>query len=650
MNADGIIVAGIRLQNAAVQPRDHQAVLSGSDGTFTFITPSKTFSLQKVFKHGYVLADPDILSRQFSCSPSPLVIVLEKPEEQLEDRLIAERKIRRTLQRQLQAKEDELDSLRMVNQIAESDYRQALQELYAEQESNESLINDMVERYSKLDFDALNETNREISRLILEGRLSEADSLINSKGNLDERANNLRKLRAANDREEQQLKKRQKALDKRKSMAQDELDDIAQDCYNKFEIFKIQHQTDSATVYLQYRSSLDTSNIQWQLDVSWYLRQYVGDYDTSLFWAQRALNNAIAFHGKESPMTKECYEELGRLFEDLGNYDSALLSTKEVLAISEHIHINEDWHPDLAVGHSRVSMIYYDLGQYKEAKEECEKALRILDSIPYDFEERSIIYNAAGLLFEELENYEDALYYQQKALDSDICIFGEKHPALITRYNNLGTVYVNINDLGNALKYLTASLDLAESLYDDVHPTIATCLNNIGTVYYLKKEYDNSLPFFRRSLDVRLKLFNEIHPDIASSYLNIGNAYGELKQYAESEHYIRKAIEIKSIIYGDDHPDLAGTYNSLGMTLLNQKKYDEALPLFEKALRIRIDTYGEKSVKVSLCYINIGKLFSDTGDNEKAIIYYRKAIHALPDGHPYIETLEKAIQGLTHNN
>ena len=54
----------------------------------------------------------DACSKSYKYSSSPIYIVMETPEQQLQDQLDAERKIRRNLQKQLQTKEDELEKLK----------------------------------------------------------------------------------------------------------------------------------------------------------------------------------------------------------------------------------------------------------------------------------------------------------------------------------------------------------------------------------------------------------------------------------------------------------------------------------------------------------------------------------------------------------
>ena len=197
---NGAVIAGERLSGATVTVKGINAVVSGGNGSFSLQLASNNFYLQNVQKQGYVLLDPEVLSKQYVHSKNPLVLVLVTPSHQTDDKLAAERKIRRTLQRQLQDKEDEIETLKEQQKLSEEEYRKQLQELYSQQESNEHLIHEMVERYSRMDFDEVDKFNCQIRDLILEGKLTEADSLLNTKGNINSRVSLLRQHQEANNK------------------------------------------------------------------------------------------------------------------------------------------------------------------------------------------------------------------------------------------------------------------------------------------------------------------------------------------------------------------------------------------------------------------------------------------------------------------
>ena len=174
---NGVLQKGTPLSGATVQIKDRSAMVSGNDGTFSFPLRTNSYLLQNVKKNGYQLVDMEIC-RDHKYSASPLYIVMEKPEQQQSDLLAAERKIRKNLRNQLDAKEAEIEALQASQQEKDS----LLHILYQQQGDNEKLIADMAQRYATLDYDQLDEFYRQVSYFIENGELARADSLLRTRG------------------------------------------------------------------------------------------------------------------------------------------------------------------------------------------------------------------------------------------------------------------------------------------------------------------------------------------------------------------------------------------------------------------------------------------------------------------------------------
>ncbi len=232
---NGKLVPGQGLKGAIVSVKGRTAVLvNNEEGAFSFPVPDGQYHLDSVKKNGYQLIDLDLCPRSYSASSNPLYIVMETPEQQLQDKLNAERKIRRNLQRQLQAKEDEIEALKEDNKISMEEYQKSLQQLYAEQESNEQLISDMAKRYSELDYDQLDEFYRQVSYCIENGELVKADSMLNTKGDLSKQVEELLQKGQAIQEQEAQL-------DKAKAVHAADQEELARRCYSYYETFAAQH-------------------------------------------------------------------------------------------------------------------------------------------------------------------------------------------------------------------------------------------------------------------------------------------------------------------------------------------------------------------------------------------------------------------------
>lgn len=451
------------MANVSVILQADNSTVSDARGNFSLSVGTNKFYLKKVHKQGYVVSDPDVLSKQYACSSNELVLVLETPSEQLEDKLAAERKIRRTLQRQLQQREDEIEVLKEQNKITQEEYQQRLQKLYADQENDEKLISEMAERYSKMDFDVVDEFNRRISDAILSGRLTEADSLLNTKGDIDQRITALRQHQEANTQAEQELKMKQKNLDKSKALAQKELENLAQDCYSKFEIFKMQHQFDSATYYIEKRITLDTLNIVWLNEAGSFLREYIADYEKAMAYYTHALNIC-------------------------------------------KITLPEN-HPDIALSYNNIAEIYGEQGLYDKALEYHQKCLEIRKtSLPEDHPDIAKSYNNISHIFLYQGLYDKALENQQKALVIQKSTLTENHPDVTISYNNIGSTYYFQGTYDKALECFYKALEIQRVTLPENSLEFADSYNNIGFIYSTQGLYDKALENELKALEIRKTL------------------------------------------------------------------------------------------------------------------------------------------------
>lgn len=625
---NGTVIAGTRLQGATVLVKGGNAVVSGNDGKFSLAIPTNSFYLQNVQKQGYVLTDPEVLSKQYVYSKNPLVLVLEDKDQQMADRRAIERKISSSLYAQLQKRNDELEALKEQHKITEEKYRELLLKLNSDQDDNEKLISEMAERYSKMDFDEVDEFNRQISSLILDGKLTEADSLLNTKGDITSRAATLRQHQEANAQVEQEIKKKQKKLDKSKLLAHKELQDLAQDCYSKFEIFKMQHQNDSAAYYIELRARLDTLNVEWQLNAGDFIVVYFVNYEKAISYYQRALNNSIIKKGLMHHDVSTCYNNLGYIYSDQGKYEEALNYYIRSLEIDKELL--GDNHQEVATSYSNIGVLYSEQELYDSALVYYEKSLDIRKSLyGENAVETAVSYNNIGTVYLFQEEYDKALFYFEKVLSIRLESYGESHPDVALAYNNLGSLYNKKHDIDKSIEFHKKALSIWTLIYGEKHPDVALAYNNLGFRYWSKKDYKQAMECLNVSLRIRQEILGNINPSTGTSYNNIGGLYETMGNYIKAEEFVKKGLQIRIAIYGDNHADVAASYSNLAGIYLALSNYHRAIENLNKALEIIIKISGEKHPAVARIYSNIGKVYEQEGKYIDAEKYYSNAYKIL---------------------
>ena len=99
-------------------------------------------------------------------------------------------------------------------------------------------------------------------------------------------------------------------LQKSEDAERKNMEELASDCYNKFEISYMQHMNDSAEYYLNLRASLDTLNADWQIQTIMFVKEYLSDYDRAKKMYMQALSSLIARHGEKHVSVAKIYNNL----------------------------------------------------------------------------------------------------------------------------------------------------------------------------------------------------------------------------------------------------------------------------------------------------------------------------------------------------
>ena len=612
---DGKLVPGQGIKGATVTVQGRNAVLvNTNDGSFSFPVPNKSFQLLDVKKNGYQLVDADIIRRSYSYSTTPLYIVMETPDQQANDQLAAERKIRRTMQRKLEEREDEIEALKAQQRITEEEYRQALQKLYAEQEGNERLIADMAKQYAQMDYDQMDELNRRISDAIVNGRLTEADSLLHAKGALGDRIAEVHREQLAEALRQEQLDIAAADLEAAKAGTQKKLDDIADDCKRFFDRFKMDLQFDSAAYYIELRAELDTTMPFWQHDAAAFFKLQNDPYKAEKYYLRalyifRLLNEMYPnYYDEELANT---LNSLGILYSDTRLFEQSEEKYLEALSLFKAIANNDpSYESEVAMTLNNLAILFRGRRLYDECEAKHLEALEIRQrlaksgspSSKYDLAET---YNNLGVLYSDLKRLSESEAMYLKAMQAYRELANDDPETyeedVATALNNLANLYSNTNRLSESkeayLESLAISRRMAEANPQAYEPNLAQLLNNIGSLYEDLKQYDESEAAYKEALEIRRRLA-AINPlafelDYAATLNNLGYLYKKIDRPTESEDLLTEAYEIYASWSEDDPslvaPQIARTIYNLGILYLDLGLYDDSEPLLLEAKELYVE-------------------------------------------------------------
>ena len=372
------------------------AVLSNQDGTFSFNCTGQSYRIMRVQKQGYQLIDKDVIGRQQPFSPSVRQEIVMVSEEDLEaDKSRIEEKAYARAQADYERRLAEIQQQLAAQEITEQQAAQAEVALGDNYRQYVELIGDMAERYAMMDYEGISDLNRQILQCIENAELEKADSLINTKGSMEQRFQEIREQQQTNQQTREFLEQSEKSLAFK-------VNDLAEDCYSKYTIFESMYQNDSAAFYLERRAALDTTNVEWQNQAGEFINNRLGNYPLALGYYQRVLHQSLFQFGEESEWTATGYNNTGSAYHYQGEYAKALEYHQKALAIREKVLGPE--HPDVALSYNNIATIYYSQGDYAKALEYHQKALAIREKVlgpehpdvAHSYNNIATIYNSQG--------------------------------------------------------------------------------------------------------------------------------------------------------------------------------------------------------------------------------------------------------------
>ena len=225
----------------------------------------------------------------------------------------------------------------------------------------------------------------------------------------------------------------------------------------------------------------------------------------------------------------------------------------------------------------------YDM--WKEARKQ-QWFIELIGPLTTDYSNATTYRNNLGAAWNAKGNYDKAIEYYEKALQSDLKTFGENHPNVATYRNNLGATWKAKGEYDKAIEYYEMALKSDLKNFGENHQKVATRWNNLGEVWRAKGDYDKAINYYEKALNSDLKNFGENHPNIAAYRNNLGVAWNAKGEHDKAIEYLEKALQSDLKNFGENHSNVATYRNNLGTALNANGEYDKAIEYLEKSLSV----------------------------------------------------------------
>lgn len=625
------------LPGVELQVYPAQSTASDRNGNFRleFLTlkAGERINVRRIEKEGYEIFNKDALD-QWNLNPTaPFMIVMCRSNmfKQLKDTYYKNSGERYA--RQYRKAQDELKRLKDQNKIQQKEYIERLEQLEQEYGRQLENLDNYVDRFARIDLSEISPVEQEIIELVQAGKIDEAIAKY------------------------EELNAKEKLLDgisKRKEVGEaistlTEVDrNLAADNDTLYAVVERQIQTlqlggaeNNGKIRRLYCdiADADTTNIEWLIDTGNFLYEYAADHQAALGYFHKALASAEAQHGPRSEETSKVMNNLGVVYNNLGEFSKALDYLQRALDI--RLAVLGEENNLTATTYQNLGNAYLDAGDTAKAMEYFRKALDInLKVLDPDAPEIAISYNDIGNAWCGLGDYAKGLEYFENALEIQKKNYGDGHLHVAATINNIGYLHSILGNYQDALECHQKALSIQEKIVGPDHPDIAISNNNIGSAYYHTSDFAKALDYFRKALDIREKSFGERHSSVGESYNNVGLMLTYLGDFESARKYLEKGLEIKEAVYDGDNEAIAISYINLAELYSDLGDFQKALEYQQKALEINLRLFGPDHPQVALSYNNIGTAYGDLGEPQKALEYLQKALNIriklLGNNHPYV--------------
>lgn len=267
------------------------------------------------------------------------------------------------------------------------------------------------------------------------------------------------------------------------------------------------------------------------------------------------------------------------------NHDSVvyLLDRASVLAGSLHSS-NQEVNVKILRGLNE----YYS-GNYELAVDLYYSALAEAEQIKDSTAMAKVNHNIA-MIFDELEEFDEAIRYFQKSLVISQAIGDSVQMA--RTFQNMAICYQNKKELLKSLEYIDKANRLA--LLKNDTTMIIDLTNNLGTISYDQKKLDESLTYYLKALELYRKINDR--QGIAYSYNNIGLVYLDKGEFKKSFDYFNQSLALATELKMFDFT--ADVYSNLTMYYKEVKDYKNAFLFYDKYNTVYDSLIGEKKSKM----------------------------------------------------
>jgi tetratricopeptide (TPR) repeat protein len=315
----------------------------------------------------------------------------------------------------------------------------------------------------------------------------------------------------------------------------------------------------------------------------------------------------------------------------MSEYEMALKYFKVVLNMA--LSTLPVTHTDLASAYNNIATVYDEKNQYSEALVNYYKALDIyLANNISNHKDLSTVHTNIAINEKCTGNFSTAIKHYQLALEIELNYSTPNLLQVSKLYQVMGQSYEKLVNSYEAVTHYEKSLVYRSqsSAANCDQEWFIQMYNIIGSSYKLQGEYVKALANYTKAKELMMKgdVLNNI--DLAAICINIahtslendGSIENALKIYDDAVNYLNCVEQLTN-----EHISIAVTvYYNIAKLHFERNDIELALINFEKVLELKLSCMMGNDSSIGATYNNIGQCYTQKGDLSQAIINFNRAV------------------------
>lgn len=286
---------------------------------------------------------------------------------------------------------------------------------------------------------------------------------------------------------------------------------------------------------------------------------------------------------KQPQVAASLAEVLGRIYQELGEYDRAIALLQRSLQLrGDRNHDNAYADTVALLGRAK-----YEKGDYKAALQSAQQAL-VAHRAQGQTASPMIASDLAlqGEIARRQGDFKRAELLLKQALAMSRATLVAPHAQIAAQLNELAALYNDMDRLPDGIVLTGEALAMFRSLYGENHLDVAENLVNLAVFRMQTDRIAEALPLFEQATAIYRRLLPPDHPMLAEALSGHARAFDRLARYREAEPLYLEALAMQRRVLGNQHPALAATLNNLGMLHFHEDDFAGAADFSRQAMAI----------------------------------------------------------------